>query len=231
MAQMRIGVVSSGGAATLSYAFSILRAHAADVEFKLITDRPCPAEDLARCEGFAWRRVAHSNAKHFSQDASDILIGEWNVDGVCLLFSRLVTAELFDSIRTVNLHPSLLPAFSGLQPELRSYRSEPKLVGATSHLVDSGIDSGPIIAQSASEHNSSVDYSLFCSRLLVHKVLQFLSACEYIRGDGTEQGGSTGLLATEITGPIILNPSLTDETLLDRFVQIIDSEIGEAKLS
>ena len=56
-----------------------------------------------------------------------------------------------DQSRIVNIHPSLLPAYPGLAAYERAFAANEKLCGATVHLVDGGIDTGPIIAQSTFE--------------------------------------------------------------------------------
>tara|TARA_B100001939_G_scaffold186970_1_gene161037 strand:+ start:515 stop:1141 length:627 start_codon:yes stop_codon:yes gene_type:complete len=50
--------------------------------------------------------------------------------------------------RIMNLHPSLLPAFPGLHPQRQALQRGVKVSGCTVHFMDSGVDTGPIIAQS-----------------------------------------------------------------------------------
>ena len=51
--------------------------------------------------------------------------------------------------RIVNIHPALLPAFPGLDAQRQAFEHGVKVSGATVHLVDEGLDSGPIVAQEA----------------------------------------------------------------------------------
>jgi phosphoribosylglycinamide formyltransferase-1 len=51
--------------------------------------------------------------------------------------------------RILNIHPALLPAFPGLQAQRQAFEYGVKVSGATVHLVDEGLDSGPIVAQEA----------------------------------------------------------------------------------
>ena len=64
-------------------------------------------------------------------------------------FRRLLGAAVIDAFphRILNLHPSLLPAFPGLHAVEDALRHGAKVTGATVHLVDQGMDTGPIIAQ------------------------------------------------------------------------------------
>ncbi len=76
----------------------------------------------------------------------------YQVDWVALAgFMRLVTTVLLDAYpsRILNIHPALLPAFPGLHGQKQAHDYGVKISGATVHLVDSGTDTGPIIAQAA----------------------------------------------------------------------------------
>ncbi len=64
-------------------------------------------------------------------------------------FMRIVTPVLLDAFRdrVVNIHPSLLPAFPGKDAAKQALAAGAKVSGATVHLVDAGMDTGPILAQ------------------------------------------------------------------------------------
>jgi len=77
---------------------------------------------------------------------------EAGVDLVCLAgFMRLVKRPLLDAFpsRILNIHPSLLPAFPGLDAWKQAVEAGVGESGVTVHLVDSGMDTGPILAQEA----------------------------------------------------------------------------------
>jgi phosphoribosylglycinamide formyltransferase 1 len=84
-----------------------------------------------------------------------MLIAELNrneVDLVCLAgYLRLLSAEFIQAFpeRILNIHPSLLPAFPGLDAQHQALAHGVKITGCTVHLVDEHLDSGPIILQSA----------------------------------------------------------------------------------
>ena len=74
------------------------------------------------------------------------------VDLVCLAgYMRLLSPVLLDAYpqRVLNVHPSLLPAFPGLDAQRQAWEHGVKVSGATVHLVEAGLDSGPIVAQEA----------------------------------------------------------------------------------
>lgn len=66
-------------------------------------------------------------------------------------FMRVVTDVLLEAFpgRVVNIHPALLPAFPGLDGPGQAFRAGVKVAGCTVHLVDDGVDTGPILAQAA----------------------------------------------------------------------------------
>lgn len=74
------------------------------------------------------------------------------VDLVCLAgFMRLLSAHFVREypFRILNIHPSLLPAFPGLDAQHQAFEHGVKISGCTVHFVDERLDSGPIIAQAA----------------------------------------------------------------------------------
>src|SRR6185503_17579596 len=75
-----------------------------------------------------------------------------HVDLVCLAgFMRLVGAPLLEAFpqRVLNIHPSLLPAFPGLDAQQQALAHGVRVSGATVHLVTPELDAGPIVLQAA----------------------------------------------------------------------------------
>ena len=68
---------------------------------------------------------------------------------VCAGYLRILQKPMLDAFknRIVNIHPSLLPAFPGLRAQKQALDQGVKFTGCTVHLVDEGVDTGPIIAQ------------------------------------------------------------------------------------
>jgi phosphoribosylglycinamide formyltransferase-1 len=74
------------------------------------------------------------------------------VELVCLAgYMRLVSGVLLEAFpgRVLNVHPSLLPAFPGLDAQRQAWEHGVKVSGATVHLVEAGLDCGPIVLQEA----------------------------------------------------------------------------------
>ncbi|WP_213774673.1 phosphoribosylglycinamide formyltransferase [Bradyrhizobium sp. dw_78] len=84
--------------------------------------------------------------------ALQALLDQHKVELICLAgFMRLFTAEFVQHWygRMLNIHPSLLPAFPGLEPQAQALRAGVKISGATVHFVIPQTDAGPIVMQGA----------------------------------------------------------------------------------
>jgi len=95
----------------------------------------------------------HKGRKREEYDAEVVsILQEHGVELVCLAgFMRLLSPTFVRAFpgRILNIHPALLPAFPGLQAQRQAFEYGVKVSGATVHLVDEGLDSGPIVAQEA----------------------------------------------------------------------------------
>ena len=95
----------------------------------------------------------HRGKKREDFDAEIVeILRAHQVDLVCLAgFMRLLSPFFVRTFpgRILNIHPALLPAFPGLDAQRQAWEHGVKVSGATVHLVDEGLDSGPIVAQQA----------------------------------------------------------------------------------
>lgn len=66
--------------------------------------------------------------------------------------------------RVVNIHPSLLPAFPGMDSYLKAYNAGVKIAGVTLHFVDETVDGGPIILQRSFERDDNEEFNAFRAR-------------------------------------------------------------------
>ena len=90
---------------------------------------------------------------------------EW----ICLAgYMRLVSADFVETYRhrILNIHPSLLPSFPGLQVHEQALRHGVRVSGCTVHLVDAELDNGPIVAQRAVPVLDDDDPTTLASRVL-----------------------------------------------------------------
>jgi phosphoribosylglycinamide formyltransferase 1 len=122
----------------------------------VISNRPAAAGlAAARQAGVPVRAIDHQpfkgdRAAH--EAAIDAALQEAGAKIVCLAgYMRLLTPRLVGAWqgRMLNIHPSLLPAFPGLDTHARALAAGAKLHGCTVHLVTQTMDEGPILAQAA----------------------------------------------------------------------------------
>ncbi len=122
----------------------------------VLSNRPdAPGLDIARAAGIAaaacdHRRFGRDRAAH--EAAIDAALREAGADLLCLAgYMRLLTPWFVErwAGRMLNVHPSLLPAFPGLDTHRRALAAGAKLHGCTVHLVTETMDEGPILAQAA----------------------------------------------------------------------------------
>ncbi len=96
-------------------------------------------------------------------------IKPYNIDLICLAgYMRIVTDKLLDKYknRIINIHPSLLPSFTGLNAQKQAIDYGVKYSGCTVHFVDNGLDTGPIILQSVVEVSEDDNYETLSAKIL-----------------------------------------------------------------
>ena len=127
----------------------------------------------------------------FDQKAID-LFREKNIEVVVLAgFMRILSPKFIEAYRNkiLNIHPSLLPAFPGAHAHRDTINYGAKISGCTAHLVDDGIDSGPIIMQESVVLEKGETEVSLSAKILVHeheilpKALQLLCSDKLIITD------------------------------------------------
>jgi phosphoribosylglycinamide formyltransferase-1 len=103
------------------------------------------------------------------------LLHQHGVDLVCLAgYMRLLSGHFVRQFpnRILNIHPSLLPAFPGLDAQYQALTHGVKVTGCTVHFVDENLDSGPILLQSAVPVLDGDTFETLSSRILAeeHKI-------------------------------------------------------------
>jgi len=118
----------------------------------LITDKEkAPAREIARSNGTEEMYIPYDRKDRevFEREAARI-IKEKDVDLVILAgFMRLITPYFINEFegRMLNIHPSLLPNFKGLDAQTQAFEAGVKEAGCTVHVVTEEMDAGPIISQ------------------------------------------------------------------------------------
>ena len=110
----------------------------------------------------------YSSREEYDKGMIDLLKSR-EVDLVCLAgFMRILGKKLIRAFegKIINIHPSLLPAFPGLQPQKQALEYGAKLSGCTVHFVDEKVDHGPIILQTAIPVYDNDDEETLSRRIL-----------------------------------------------------------------
>ena len=106
---------------------------------------------LAAERGIKGLAVERKGGKREDHEATIIgILREWRVDLICLAgYMRLLSPCFIEAFRgrILNIHPSLLPSFPGLDAQRQALDHGVKFTGCTVHFVDETLDGGPIIAQ------------------------------------------------------------------------------------
>jgi phosphoribosylglycinamide formyltransferase 1 len=150
----RIGVLISGrGSNFEALADSIAQGRIPNAEIAIVVSNreDAPGIEKARVRGIFARSIP---SKGLEREVYDKLVvaalDERNVDLVCLAgYTRLLSPYFVNAFkgRILNIHPSLLPAFPGLESQRQALEHGVKFSGCTVHFVDENLDAGPILLQ------------------------------------------------------------------------------------
>ena len=126
--------------------------------------------ERARQAGIKAVHVPHKGKTRQAFDAELVeLLNTHDVDWILLAgFMRILSPVFLDAFphRVVNIHPSLLPSFPGINAQKQAFDAGVRIAGATVHFVDAGMDTGPIIAQGAVAVHESDDEESLRQRIL-----------------------------------------------------------------
>ncbi len=151
----RLGILISGRGSNFIAIADAIATHRLDAEIAVVISNRADAPGIAlgRERGFD---VVVLPSKAMDREAYDRqLIDELRknrVDLVCLAgYMRILSGHFIREFhqRILNIHPSLLPAFPGLDAQHQALAHGVKFSGCTAHFVEEGLDSGPIIRQAA----------------------------------------------------------------------------------
>ena len=156
MARLKIGVLMSGRGSNLQALSDAAADPAFPAEIALVVANQADAGGLARARAVGIRTeiINHRafNAKQGFEASIDAALRGAKIELVCLAgFMRILTPWFVERWRDrlINIHPSLLPAFKGLDTHERVLTAGARFSGCTVHFVRPDVDDGPIIVQAA----------------------------------------------------------------------------------
>jgi len=151
-----IGVLISGRGSNLQSIIDAIAARRLDATIAVVVSNRADAQGLDRARHAGIDAVHLSPRTYSDRDAYDQALAELLLSRglrlVCLAgFMRLVGRPLLDAFpnRILNIHPSLLPSFPGLDAQRQALEHGVRVTGATVHLVNAELDAGPIVLQAA----------------------------------------------------------------------------------
>ena len=183
MDALRVAVLSSGRGSNLQAVIDAIEAGAVQAKIVAVISnkKEAPALERARRHGLSDLFVDPKpyagrldSREAYDQELLNVL-GRYDVELVLLAgYMKIVTRVLVDAFsnRMMNIHPSLLPSFPGLDVQKKAIEWGCKLTGCTVHFVTEGVDEGPIILQAAVPILDDDSPEALAARVLVqeHKI-------------------------------------------------------------
>jgi phosphoribosylglycinamide formyltransferase-1 len=182
-AAVRLGILLSGrGSNFLAVAESIRAGRLPNVEIAVVISNVAEAAGLAAARELGLHtEVFISKGRSRAEHDADVIacLRAHRVQLVCLAgYMRLLSAEFIAAFpdRILNIHPSLLPAFPGLDAQRQAFDYGVKIAGCTVHLVDEHLDRGVILVQRAIPVLESDDERSLARRILAEEHIAYSEA-------------------------------------------------------
>jgi phosphoribosylglycinamide formyltransferase-1 len=151
----RIAILLSGRGSNFAAIARNLATGVIDAEIAVVISNRPGAAGIALAEQLGLPALVIPSQGRQREEYDGMLVAELqqrNVDLVCLAgFMRLLSPTFVRAFpnRILNIHPSLLPAFPGLEAQRQALEHGVKISGCTVHFVDENLDAGPIVLQAA----------------------------------------------------------------------------------
>jgi len=191
MAARRLGILISGRGSNMLAIGEAIAAGRLDATIAVVvSSRPgAPGLERAAAAGIPTAVVAPKD--HASREACDhaivAVLRAHDVDLVCLAgYMRLITPAFVEAFpdAILNVHPSLLPSFPGLDAQHQAWTHGVKVSGATVHFVTAELDAGPIVLQAAVPVEDADTAETLSARILVEEHRIYPEAIARVLGGG-----------------------------------------------
>jgi phosphoribosylglycinamide formyltransferase 1 len=215
MAALKVGVLISGRGSNLQALIEACRDPATNARIVLVLSNKANAGGLTRAAE-AGIKTAVIDHKAYADRAGfdgeiDRQLKAAGVELVCLAgFMRILTDGFIDAWRDrmINIHPSLLPAYRGLDTHARALADGVKLAGCTVHYVRRELDTGPIIVQAAVPVAAGDTPESLAQRVLRAEHRAYPLALRLVAAGRVKVDGERVILDTHpADGAIFMNPS------------------------
>ena len=173
---MRLAILLSGRGSNFQAIHEAVKSGTLDAQIVLVlSNRPdAPGIERARAYGYDAQIVDHKTFANRAAHEEKVLqlLDAARPDFIVLAgYMRLLSAAFVERWRNriLNIHPSLLPAFPGVDAQAQAIRYGVKVSGCTVHLVDEHLDAGPILVQRTVPVLENDDASTLAARILVEE--------------------------------------------------------------
>lgn len=192
----RLAVLISGRGSNLQSIIDAILEHRLDATLAVVISNRAEAAGLSRAKEAGIEAIHLSPKAYADRDSYDVAIGDVlrmrQIDLVCLAgYMRLVGPRLLTAFpdRILNIHPSLLPAFPGLDAQKQALEHGVMVSGATVHLVTDGPDDGPIVLQAAVPVHADDTVEQLSARILVEEHRIYPAAIQIVLDGGWTVSG------------------------------------------
>jgi phosphoribosylglycinamide formyltransferase 1 len=192
----RIGILLSGrGSNCLAIADSIAAGRLPNAEIAIVLSNKADAPGLvaARERGLTALAIEANGRNRAEHDAAIIAaLQGYDVELICLAgYMRLLSSGFVQAFpqRILNVHPSLLPAFPGLDAQQQAFDYGVKVAGCTVHFVDEQLDHGVIVLQRTVPVEDAKDAHALSARILAEEHIAYTEAiARVLSGDYVVEG-------------------------------------------
>jgi phosphoribosylglycinamide formyltransferase-1 len=212
----RVAILISGRGSNMSALIEAAQADGFPAEIVAVISNKADAGGLERAHALGVPTVV-IESKPYGQDRAGFeaaLQAELDARGVELIclggFMRLFTADFVQRWygRMLNIHPSLLPSFPGLDPHGQALRAGVKLSGATVHFVIPETDAGPIVMQGAVAVHDDDSAETLADRVLAVEHRIYPEALRLLANGAARLDGALCRTATGDTNAVLISPAV-----------------------
>ena len=194
----KLAVLVSGRGSNLQAIIDSIDREELDAHLSIVISNTKDAMALKRAEKHGIKTIfidpsTYLNSKEYDK-ALVLKLKEFSIDLICLAgYMRILGEEVIQTFekKIINIHPSLLPAFSGLNAQKQAINYGVKFSGCTVHFVDSGVDSGPIILQTVVPVYDNDDEKSLSKRILEQEHYLYPKAIKMIQEKKIRLNGRT----------------------------------------
>lgn len=191
----KLGILLSGRGSNFEAIADAIESGRLDAEIAIVISNraDAPGLETAKRRGLNTKLIPSKGRVREEHDAAVVAaLKEAQIDLVCLAgYMRLLSPEFVRAFphRILNIHPSLLPAFPGLEAQKQAVDYGAKVSGCTVHFVDEHLDHGPIVLQKTVPVLDSDDAHTLSLRILEQEHIAYAEAIQLVLSGAIEVEG------------------------------------------